>query len=59
MCFGGSPPSVPLPAPAPQMADPSVAAAGEAELARRRAAASNTDLTGPQGAGGQKSLLGT
>jgi hypothetical protein len=58
---GGSTP--PMPAPSPQQADPAVALAGDAERRRRAAAASNTQLTGPNGimpqTGGQKSLLGT
>lgn len=49
-CFGGSVPTPPPPAPpAPEAQDVGVVASRDAERARRRAAGSNTILTGPAG----------
>lgn len=62
-CFGGSPSSQPLPAPAPTQGSGGVQAAEAADVRRRRAAASNTVLTSPLGVtntpkASPKSLLG-
>lgn len=61
-CFGGGVSTPPTPLPSPQPLSGSVTTAEDAERQRRRAAASNTVLTGPQGASmsstGGKSLLG-
>lgn len=64
MCFGSSPSTPQMPAPAPTEQSPSVTAAGDAERRRRRQQASNTILTGPQGVQQQpttgiKTLLGS
>jgi hypothetical protein len=63
-CFGGSPSTPALPAPAPTEQSAAVTQAGDAERRRKRQAASNTILTGPQGVPlqpttGIKTLLGS
>ena len=63
MCFGGgSPQKIPVPKPAPQANDPQVTLARDEERRRKRMAASDTVMTGPQGAApppsAGKSLLG-
>ena len=49
MCFGGSPALPPTPAPAPQQAQGNMVQQQQLAMQRQRAAASNTQLTGPQG----------
>lgn len=63
MCFGGGTPAVTTVAQTPEAQDPGVVSARDSERQRRRAAASNTILTSPQGATGTapttgKTLLG-
>lgn len=48
MCFAKTP-KVVAPAATPQESDPAVVKARDAEMIRRRAAASNTNLTGGMG----------
>lgn len=64
MCFGGGPSAPATPPPAPQQAQGDVQATMLAAQQRQRAAASNTNLTGPGGISMMpklqgKSLLGS